>query len=204
MKDKTPENRRTKKTRRSSKNKPPIDPPRLEELRKQFNILSDNQDWNAIINIIEPLLNRDNPDHWLLVQLAAAYHEKGDYGQALIHSAEAMWVEYDCPLARWVFAYALLLRGQFKEAIDILEEYVQQTPGKIHHGECGEGTACNLTTVRAESIINDARLVMGFAYKELGYSSLFRYYRDVYKRHVDNGCDTVFPEHILSDEDGED
>ncbi|MGC3947739.1 MAG: hypothetical protein QM762_25085 [Chryseolinea sp.] len=200
MKNRTPKNKRAKKTK-CSKHKPRISPPRLEELRKQFDLLGEDEDWNAIINIIEPLLNRDNPDHWLLVQLAAAYHEKGDYGQALIHSAEAMWVEYDCPLARWVFAYALLLRGQVKEAIDILEEYVQQTPGKIAHGECGEGSACNMNTARAESIINDARLVIGFAYRELGYNSLFRYYRDVYKRHVDNGHDTIFPEHLLEDED---
>ena len=193
MKNKTPENKRTKKRRKPSKNKSPIDPP-LNELKTLINVLSDDQDWNAIINIIEPLLNRDNPDHWLLVQLAAAYHEKGDYDQAVIHSAEALWVEYDCPLARWVFAYALLLRGQIREAIDILEEYVQQTPGKIAHGECGEGSSCNLDIFRAESIINDARLVMGFAYRELGYKSLFRYYKDVYKRQIDNGCDTVFPE----------
>lgn len=197
MKNKTPGNERTKKVRKTSKDNHKLPPPPLDELRQQFARLGNDEDWSAIIDIIEPLLNRDNPDHWLLVQLAAAYHEKGDYGQAIIHSAEAMWVEYDCPLARWVFAYALLLQGQVKEAIDILEEYVQQTPDNIAHGACGEDSACDVDKAHAESLINDARLVMGFAYHELGYKSLFRYYRNAYERNVDNGCDTAFPEDIL-------
>ena len=168
-----------------------------EELRQRLPDLSQTNDLNAIISTIEPLLHGNHSDHWLLVQLAAAYCDNGDYDHALIRSAEAMWIEYDCPLARWVFAYALLLRGQFEEAVDVLEELIQQTPGKIAHGECGRGSSCAIDVAYAERIINDARLIIGAAYAELGYRTLCRFYLNMYKRHVEDGCDTVFPEDML-------
>ncbi|MGC3944820.1 MAG: hypothetical protein QM762_09925 [Chryseolinea sp.] len=169
-----------------------------EELQRTFENLAQEGKCDDIIEIVEMLQTKDQPDHWLLIQLASAYHLKSDFGMALEIYTDAMWIEYDCPTVRWCFAYTLMRRGQFIEAIEMMEELMSRGAKQIAEGPCGRGSDCDLCLSRAEALINDARFVIAVSYLALRRYGLSRYYLNVYKLHINRGVESVFPTDVVN------
>lgn len=167
-------------------------------LQRTFEHLLEEGKCDEVIEIVEMLLAKEQPDHWLLIQLASAYHSKSDFAMALEVYTDAMWIEYDCPTVRWCFAYTLMRRQQFTEAIEIMEDLMSRGAEQIAAGPCGRGSDCDLCLSRAESLINDSRFVIAVSYLALRRYGLSRYYLNVYKAYLKRGIETVFPAYVVN------
>lgn len=167
-------------------------------LQRTFDNLMEEGKCDEIIEIVEMLLTKEQPDHWLLIQLASAYHSKSDFGMALEVYTDAMWIEYDCPTVRWCLAYTLMRRQQFTEAIEMMEDLMSRGARQIAEGPCGRGSDCDLCLSRAESLINDSRFVIAVSYLALRRYGLSRYYLNVYKSYLKRGVETVFPTEVVN------
>lgn len=177
---------RTVPARHTTTNKPGA-----HELREKLQRFAEENDWDAIIETLLPLI-KHGTGHWMLVQLAVAYERKGAYEQSIDCAQEALWIEYDCPAARWIYGYALFHHGEYRRAVDMLEELIHRDEHKISHGSCGGGSGCNVDADVAETMINDARIIVAAAYYKLGYVKLYAFYRNIYVRKVSQGIATIF------------
>ncbi|MEJ1237913.1 hypothetical protein WBG78_07290 [Chryseolinea sp. T2] len=164
----------------------------LGTLKKIISDLTSREDWEGLVSILKSLVKKDQADHWLMIGLASGYEAKEQFDLALKYSAAALRIERACPLVRWTHAYILMCHRQFHEAIDLLERLVSENPVAIGAGYCGHGSDCNLHAVRAKSLINDARLLLGYCYGKLNYDALHQFFREAYHQNVSNGTYTDF------------
>ncbi|MEJ1241438.1 hypothetical protein WBG78_25045 [Chryseolinea sp. T2] len=140
----------------------------IRELRAMFRDFADNEEWDEVIKTIQPMLMSRPRDHWLLTQGALAYYQKKDYSGALVYAAEALTIEFACPLAQFIFANALAGLGETKDALEFLEPLIGKGVRHITHSRCGEGSDCNINTSRAIILITEARRVVSLAMPEMG------------------------------------
>ncbi|MEJ1241884.1 hypothetical protein WBG78_27305 [Chryseolinea sp. T2] len=164
--------------------------------------LSESGDWDTLIDIINSLLRKTEPDHWLQGVLAGAYYGKGDFDLALQSINKAISICGGCPLTRWTCAQILFYNGEYVHALEVLNKLMCEPAREIHAGPCGSGSDCNLTLDRAEGVLNDSRFLTAACYQRLGYRCLYQYFLTVYKRYLAKGVGTCYAEENIEEMTG--
>jgi hypothetical protein len=139
-------------------------------------------------------------DHWLLTQAASACLRKKDYDGAILFAADALTIEFTCPLAQFIFANALAAQGQTKESIEFCEPLSRSAANNLVRSKCGEGSDCNINLERANILIAEAQSVVGLSYLEnagLARSSLFQ---EVGEQTDEGKCVQIIEEKNLSND----
>jgi tetratricopeptide (TPR) repeat protein len=135
-------------------------------LSKRLNDLMEKENWDSIIETLNPILQKEPDDHWLLAEMANAYYEKRDYETAYKYIVDAMSQQENCPLVLWYLATIFRMRGQQDDAITIWEELINRGEEKLAFDECGEGLDW------AKSLIADCKFMLSKTYNELGEKDL--------------------------------
>lgn len=139
----------------------------------EIEALLDNEDWAAARQLIRRELRREPKHHWLLASLSNAYYEERRYKSALRYAQEAHESAPWCPFAAWHYACALDATNQKSTAIQVWKKLLRRGAKRIAFGTCGEGLRW------AESLLNDSRYRIGYAYYKLGHMGLaHRYLRE--------------------------
>ncbi|MEJ1237915.1 hypothetical protein WBG78_07300 [Chryseolinea sp. T2] len=129
----------------------------IYEIRRRLNDFAENEEWDEIVAYIQSMLTARPRDHWLLTQIALAFLLKKDYSGALVYAADALTIEFSCPLAQVIFANAMAALGQRQDALEFYEALIRRGTHQLVHGKCGTGSDCNINPERAHVLIEEAQ-----------------------------------------------
>jgi len=144
------------------------------------------EDWDSIIETLQPILEKEPKDHWLLAEMASAYYEKRDYETAFIYIADAVSYQKDCPLVLWHLASILRMRDKQEDAITIWEELIKRGEKKLAFGKCGQGIDS------ARSLLADCKYMISKTYKELGNEKLANAFKEAYLKDIGEGASSIY------------
>lgn len=160
-------------------------------LSKRLNEYSKKENWDAIIGTLEPIIEKEPDNHWLLAEMASAYYEKRDYEAAYKYIVDAMSYQENCPLVLWHLASIFRMRGRQEDAITIWEELINRGQEKLAFDKCGEGLEW------AKSLIADCKYMISKTYKELGNEKLGNDFKVAYLKDIVDGVTSIYDSSTL-------
>lgn len=155
-------------------------------LSKRISEYFEKENWDAIIETLKSIIEKEPNDHWMLTQIASAYYEKGDYGTAYKFIVDAMSCQDDCPLVLWHLASIFRMRGRQEDAVTIWEELINRGEDKLAFDKCGEGLSW------ARSLIADCKYMISKTHRELGDEKLANDFKSSYLKDITDGVMSIY------------
>jgi tetratricopeptide (TPR) repeat protein len=137
-----------------------VDKKKKEKIRVINKVLSfiDESDWAHARKYLKKRLLKDKNSTWLLANISSTYYEEKKYDIAYRYISEAFLIESEDPFVLWHLASVFDMLGKKIEAIVVWEKIMEMGVQPIIDYEYSPSLDWS------ESLYNDVKFVLGFAY----------------------------------------
>jgi tetratricopeptide (TPR) repeat protein len=146
----------------------------------------ESEQWQKAEKLLRAAVHIEPDSHWLHTRLATSLYEQERYADALEANERAYVLKPTCPLVLWDRACIFDMIDHTDEAISVWRRLLKKGPKAVAENECGEGMKW------AQSLLNDCRYRLAFAYADKKQSKEARSYLRRYLSHCESGISTIF------------
>lgn len=109
------------------------------KFQERLNFLKSSDEWEKVIEFLQPLADKYTNDYFILTELSEAQHNIKRYKEALRNATKALKIESHDIIVWDAYACALLYNDRYNEAIEWYNKILRKSITDIAYGPHGEG-----------------------------------------------------------------